>query len=111
MMLGPIVAWYAGPWYGSTLLNSGRIGGFACALGWRGIEFPAGYCVFCINACSDLVLVLRIPFFGRFMWPFAVAGLWFRYFVTSSLLRLGHPLRKPFFNAFMRLEIVGLHRD
>ena len=84
------------------------IGGFACGMGCCGIEVSAG---FCITVGSGFVLVLQIPFFGRFMWPFAVAGLGFRYFVTSSLLRFGHPLRKTFFVAFMRLEIFGLHRD
>jgi hypothetical protein len=33
-MLGPIVALYAGPWNGGALLKSGRIGGFACAIGY-----------------------------------------------------------------------------
>jgi hypothetical protein len=27
--------------------------------------------------------VLLIPFFGRFIWPLAVAGLGFKYFVTN----------------------------
>ena len=107
-MLGPFVAWYAGPGYGGTSLNSGRIGSFACAMGCCGLEVTVG----ChITVGSGVVLVLRIPFVGRFMWHFEVAGLGFRYFVTSSSLRLGHPLRKPFFIAFMRLEIFGLHRD
>ena len=102
MMLGQFVAWYAGPGYGGTSLNSGRVGGFACAMGCCGIEVLTG----ChITVGSGFVLVLQILFFGRFMWPFAVAGLGFRYFVTNSLLRSGHPLRKPFFIAFMRLEI------
>jgi hypothetical protein len=45
------------------------------------------------------------------MCTFAVAALGFRYFMTSYSLRLGHPLRKPYFIFFMRLEIFGLHRD
>ena len=84
-------------------MNSGRIGGFACVIGERGIEVPAGCCGLGINAWRGFVLVLQITFFGRFMCPFVVAGLGFRYFVTRSLLRSGHPLRKPFFNAFTRL--------
>jgi hypothetical protein len=92
-------------------LKSGRIGGFACAIGGGEIEATAGCCGLGINAWRGFFLVLRIPFFGRFMCPFAVAGLGFRYFVTTSLLRSGHPLRNPFFNSFMRLEIVGLHID
>ncbi len=80
-------------------------------IGWRVIEATAGCCGLGSNAWMGFFLVLRIPFFGRFMCPFAVAGLGFRYFVTSNLLRFGHPLRNPFFNAFMRLEIVGLYSD
>ena len=37
--------------------------------------------------------VLRIPCHGRFIWPFAVAGLGLRYLVTPWAVRLGHPLR------------------
>ncbi len=71
-----------------------------------------GCCMLGITSWRGFVLVLRIPFLGRFMCPFAVAGLvGFRYFVTRSSLMFGHPLRKPFFNAFMRLEIMGLHSD
>ena len=56
-----------------------------------------------------LLLVLRIPFLGRFMCPLAVAGLGFKYLVTSSSDRLGHPFKKPFRNAFKREDILGLH--
>ncbi len=55
--------------------------------------------------------MLLIPFFGCFMWPFAVAGLGLKYFATSSLLRLGHPWRKPLRSAFMRNNILGLHNN
>ena len=55
--------------------------------------------------------VLLIPFFGHFMWPFAVAGLGFKNFVTSSLLRLGHPWREPLHSAFMSDDILGLHNN
>ncbi len=61
-------------------------------------------------ACFGFGVVLRIPILGHFIWPFAVAGLGFKYFVTNSLLVFGHPLRKLFFNAFIRVEIFGLHR-
>jgi hypothetical protein len=66
--------------------------------GMSNLEAPL-FKVFCV--------VLLIPFFGRFMCPFAVAGLGFKYFVTNSSLRLGHPLRKPCQIAFMREEILG----
>ena len=56
-------------------------------------------------------VLLLIPFFGRFIWPLAVAGLGFKYFVTNSLDRFGHLFKKPFRKAFIRLEIVGLHID
>jgi hypothetical protein len=55
------------------------------------------------------LLVLLIPFLGRFMWPLAVAGLGFKYLVTSSSDRLGHPFKKPFRKAFKREDILGLH--
>ncbi len=53
--------------------------------------------------------VLLIPFFGLFMCPFAIAGLGFKYFVASSSLILGPPLRKPLHNAFKREVIFRLH--
>ena len=43
------------------------------------------------------------------MCPLAVAGLGFKYLVTSSSERLGHPFKKPFRNAFNREDILGLH--
>ncbi len=55
--------------------------------------------------------MLWIPFLGCFIWPLAVVRLGFKYFVTNIFLMFGHPLRKPFFNAFTRVEIFGLHRD
>ncbi len=53
--------------------------------------------------------MLLIPFFGRFMCPLVVAGLGFKYLVTSSSDRLGHPFKKPFRKAFNREDILGLH--
>ena len=52
--------------------------------------------------------MLHIPFLGHFIWPFAVAGHGLRYFVTNVLLRFRHPLRKPFLNAFMSEDSLGL---
>ena len=101
----------AGPGYGGTSLNSGRIGGFTCAIGELGIVATGGCFELGLNVRRGFVFVLRIPFLGRFMCLLAVAGLGFRYFITRSSLRFGHPLRKPFFNAFMRLDIVGLQSD
>ena len=43
------------------------------------------------------------------MCPLAVAGLGFKYLMTSSSDRLGHPFKKPFRNAFNREDILGLH--
>jgi hypothetical protein len=56
-------------------------------------------------------VVLRIPWWGRFMWPFAVAGLGLRYLVTPLAVKFGHPLRKPLRMALSRVDIRGLHRD
>jgi hypothetical protein len=55
--------------------------------------------------------MLLIPLFGHYTWPLAVAGLGFKYFVTNSLDRFGHPFNKLFLKAFIRLEIFGLHID
>ena len=43
------------------------------------------------------------------MCPFAVARLGFKYLVTSSSGRLGHPFKKLFCKAFNRENILGLH--
>ena len=56
-------------------------------------------------------VVLRMPCRGRFICPFAVAGLGFRYLRMSVSDILGHPLRKPFRVALSSLDIVGLHSD
>jgi hypothetical protein len=56
-------------------------------------------------------VVLRIPWWGRFMWPFAVAGFGLRYRVTPLAVKFGHPLRKPLWMALSRVDIRGLHRD
>jgi hypothetical protein len=40
-----------------------------------------------------------------------MAGLGYRYLVTTSSFKFGHPLRKPIFSAFMRVEIFGLHSN
>ena len=55
--------------------------------------------------------VLLIPCLGRFMWPFAVAGLGFRYFRMSFSFMLGHPRRNPRRTALRSVEILGLHND
>ena len=55
IMLGPFVAWYARPGYGATLLNSGRIGGFACAMGCCGLEVTVG-CRITVGVYVVLVL-------------------------------------------------------
>jgi hypothetical protein len=55
--------------------------------------------------------VLRMPFLGRFMWPFAVAGLELRYFVIPLAVRFGHPLRYHHGMVFSRVEICELHKD
>ncbi len=58
-----------------------------------------------------LGVVLRIPCRGRFIWPFAVAGLGLRYLFISLTLMYGHPLRNPRLVALRRVEIFGLHND
>lgn len=55
--------------------------------------------------------VLRTPFGGFFMWPFAVAVLGGRYLTTSFSVIFGHPSRKPARMALSKVEIGGLHSD
>ncbi len=55
--------------------------------------------------------VLLMPCLGCFMWPFAIAGLGFRYLRINILVKFGHPLRKPFCTAFISVDIFGLHND
>ncbi len=55
--------------------------------------------------------VLLIPCLGRFMCPFAVAGLGLRYLRISFSFMLGHPRRNPRRTALRRVEILGLHKD
>ena len=46
-----------------------------------------------------------------FMWPFAVAGLGFRYLRMSFSVIYGHPRRKPRRTAFKSVEIFGFPND
>ncbi len=55
--------------------------------------------------------VLLMPCLGRFMWPFAVAGLGFRYLRINFSVQFGHPMRKPFSTAFSSVNIFGLHNN
>ena len=68
-----------------------------------------GTCCTLSTFALTFLRVLLIPFFRRFICPFAVAGLGFKYLVTSSSERLGHPFKKPFHKAFNREDILGLH--
>ena len=54
---------------------------------------------------------LRIPWHGHFMWPFAVAMLGFKYFVTFFAVRFGQLVMKPHRIAFINMDMRGLHRD
>jgi hypothetical protein len=103
MLTPSIRASYAGPGYGhgSSIywaIRGGAIWGTGTGTGCTVSPFVLA-----------ILLVLRIPFLGRFMCPLAVAGLGFKYLVTSSSDRLGHPFKKPFRNAFKRADILGLH--
>jgi len=104
MMLTPSsLALYAGPGYGhGSSIYFGKDGGAT----W-GISTGTG-CILSPFVLAFL-LVLRIPFLGCFMCPLAVAGLGFKYLVTSSSDRLGHPFKKPFHKAFKIVDILGLH--
>ncbi len=64
-----------------------------------------------MGAVGVFVCVLCMPCRGRFMCPFAVAGLGLRYLRMSFLVMLGQPFRKPLRTAFSRVEIFGLQSD
>jgi hypothetical protein len=64
-----------------------------------------------MGRCGGHGVVLQIPWWGRFMWPFAVARLGLRYLVTPLAVKFGHPLRNPLRMALSRVDIRGLHRD
>jgi hypothetical protein len=52
--------------------------------------------------------MLHMPWQGRFMCPFAMAGLGFKYFNPNFLLMLGHPWMNPRQIALRSMEIRGL---
>ncbi len=58
-----------------------------------------------------LGVVLHKPWRGRFMCPFAVAGLGCKYFNTNFLLMLGHPHMNPHQIALRSVEMCGLPKD
>ena len=63
------------------------------------------------GAVGILGVVLRSPCRGRFMYPFAVAGLGLRYFNINSSVMNGHPFKKPLSEALMSFNIFGLPRE
>jgi hypothetical protein len=69
---------YAGPEYS---FGSWKIGSTGSSTQGNGIGL------------AGLGCMLRMPWFGCFICPFAVAGLGFRYLVTPFAVILGHPLR------------------
>ena len=70
-----------------------------------------GETVLCGRVVCILGVVLFIPWRGRFIRPFTVAGLGFKYFRINFTLTFGHPSRNPFLTAFNIVEIFGLHND
>jgi hypothetical protein len=74
--LGRAVVPYAGPGYGWTSTNSSNTGGISWAVGCRGAAgMTRTWRGFTLGGFGH---VLLIPCQGRFMCPFAVAGLGFR---------------------------------
>ena len=56
-----------------------------------------------------LFRVILIPCFGRFMCPFTVAGLGFKYLRINVSLMPGHPFKYLCCVAFNREDFFGLH--
>ena len=82
MFIPSSLALYAGPGYGrESSLYCGKRGGTTWGI---------GICTCCTSPPFVLafLVVLCIPFLGCFMCPLAVAGLRFKYLVTSSSERL-----------------------
>jgi len=65
----------------------------------------------CVEGDAGFGRVLRMPWRGRFMCPFAVAVLGLRYLRINVSDKCGHPLRNPRRTALRRVEILGLQRD
>ncbi len=63
------------------------------------------------GAALVLVVVLCMPWQGRFKCPFAVAGLRFEYFNTNFLLMLGHPWMNQHQISLRSVELCGLPND
>ena len=76
MMLACLRAPYAGPWYWGGSTKIGKMIGASCLIVVGIFITPSPF-------FGSIFCVLLIPCFGRFMWPFAVAGLGFKYFTTS----------------------------
>jgi hypothetical protein len=77
------------------------MGTFNCGSGW-GTPDAGG-----VAFARVLLMLCR----GRFMCPFAVAGLGFKYLRISVSLMPRHPFKYPRRVAFSRLEIFGLHNN
>jgi hypothetical protein len=53
-------------------------------------------------------VVLRIPFFGRFMCPLEVAGLAFKYFFDEGDCHVGAPFKETLFQGFKEGGYFGI---
>jgi hypothetical protein len=95
---------YASPWYFGGSTKNGKTIGASCLI-------VVGIFITLSSFFGSVFRVLLMPCLGRFVRPFAVAGLGFNYFTTSSWLKLGHPLRNPLHIAFTRDDFVGLHNN
>ena len=84
---------------------------YLCKIGGATWGIGTGTCGTPSPFVLAFLLVLLIPFFGRFISPLAVAGLGFKYLVTRSSERLGHPFKNPFREAFNREDILGLLKE
>ncbi len=92
----------------SSWLDATEIGGLARWIGVPSMSWVRAAVMAMSGGCTLKGVVHHIPWRGRFMCPFAVAGLVFKYFNTNFLLMFGHPLRKPHLTALSKVEIQGL---
>ncbi len=100
-----------GPCLGGPTLTQGSDRLFMLLSLLMGAACSFGSCWSDGGARGCRFVVLQIPWWGRFMWPFTVAGLGLRYHVTPLAVRLGHPLRNLHHIAFRSVDGHRLHRD
>ncbi len=94
----------------SSLITLALVCGGAITKSTSGSWRIVGLCMSCTpDSGGVLWQVLRIPWHGLCICPFAVARLGLRYLVTPCSVKFRHPLRYPWWIALRSVKISGLH--